>query len=507
MVTGASARAGSTMELSRIIHRLDGARIAGGGDASTEVTGVAIDSRTVRPGDVFVAVRGTNVDGHAFIGEAISRGAAAVVAEKTVSSSSVPTVVVDDTARALAIIAAAFFGYPADQLVMCGVTGTNGKTSVAHLVRAMVGESKLGRLGIVGTLGHGINELTSTPHTTPDAVTLHRLFRQMVDDNCFGVVMEVSSHAVRQHRTWGLDFEVGILTNVTHDHLDFHKTMEDYRAAKREFCDSLVAATRRKPKGTLVYWADDPVARDIGGSFAGRSVAVGAGEGADVRVVAVEASLAGTRLEIRLQNGSEIEAVTRLLGTFVAANASLAAAAAVELGAKPDDVTRGLSAVAHIPGRFDALGGAGKPVVVIDYSHTPDAVERVLATCRALGAKKLFAVFGCGGDRDRSKRPLIGKAVQRQSDACIITTDNPRNEPVEAIIADILDGMDRDAGDYTVELDRAAAIAQAIAAAGAGDVVALLGKGHEGYQIIGDERHPFSDRAEAERALAAWRAA
>jgi UDP-N-acetylmuramyl-tripeptide synthetase len=327
----------------------------------------------------------------------------------------------------------------------------------------------------------------------------------MRDQNCFGVVMEVSSHAVRQHRVWGLDFNVGILTNVTHDHLDFHKTMEDYKAAKAEFVHSLVAAGRHKPDGTLVYWADDANAREIGTSFRGHKIAVGMSADADWRVRDVDVSLSGTRFELLLPSGEALRVAMKLLGGFVPANAAVAAAGAFASGASLDQIRDGLQAVDRVPGRFEALGGGSKPVVVVDYAHTPDGFERVLATCRGLKPKRLVTVFGCGGDRDRSKRPLMGAIAARASDRVILTTDNPRSERVEAIVDDIRAGIDR-AREVVVELDRARAIRSAVSQARAGDLVALLGKGHEDYQIIGNEKQPFSDREQAEEALASWTA-
>lgn len=484
------------MKLSQLIRGVGDARLTGG---DAEIAGVAIDSRAVVPGDLFVALPGTRLDGRDYVPAAVSAGAAAVVVEKGVDVP-VPAVVVASASRALATIASEFYGNPSERLRLCGVTGTNGKTSVAHMIRSIMGESTM---GIVGTLGHGVGELTSTVHTTPDAVTLHRLFREMVDAGCSGVVMEVSSHAVRQHRTWGLDYEVGILTNVTHDHLDFHKTIDDYRAAKREFCESLADSRRRKPAGTLVYWADDPVAAGIGGAFAGSKVAVGFAPDAAVRISASETGLDGTRVRVELAAGSAIDVEMKLLGTFVPANAALAAAAAEVLGAEAAAIAAGLESIAGIPGRFEAFGGRGRPVVVVDYSHTPDAFERVLTMCRELDPDRLTVVFGCGGDRDREKRPLMGGIAQRLCDRCIVTTDNPRNEPVADIVAAILSGMDtRD--NVTVELDRATAVAAAVAQAGPRDIVALLGKGHERYQIVGADKLPFSDHDEARKALENW---
>jgi UDP-N-acetylmuramoyl-L-alanyl-D-glutamate--2,6-diaminopimelate ligase len=468
------------------------------------VGGVTADSRAVKAGDVFVAVRGLASDGHDFVDQAARRGAVAVVVEHAPAGLEIPLVVVADSSKALALMAARFHGDPARELFLCGVTGTNGKTSTTFLLRSIMQRSGR-RMGIIGTLGHGVDTLLRDPYTTPDAVALHSWFRAMRDQNCFGVVMEVSSHAVRQHRVWGLDFNVGILTNVTHDHLDFHKTMEDYKAAKAEFVHSLVAAGRHKPDGTLVYWADDANAREIGTSFRGHKIAVGMSADADWRVRDVDVSLSGTRFELLLPSGEALRVAMKLLGGFVPANAAVAAAGAFASGASLDQIRDGLQAVDRVPGRFEALGGGSKPVVVVDYAHTPDGFERVLATCRGLKPKRLVTVFGCGGDRDRSKRPLMGAIAARASDRVILTTDNPRSERVEAIVDDIRAGIDR-AREVVVELDRARAIRSAVSQARAGDLVALLGKGHEDYQIIGNEKQPFSDREQAEEALASWTA-
>jgi len=482
--------------------------LAGGelaGDArATAIDGICVDSRKVRGGELFVALRGTSADGHRFVGEAVQRGAAAVIVEDAPAPPGVPCLVVESSSKALALVAARYFGDPARALRLCGVTGTNGKTSTAHLVRSILrhgGE----RFGLIGTLGHGIDELVKDPHTTPDALTLHHLFSEMRDAGCVGVVMEVSSHAVRQHRTWGLDFEVGILTNVTHDHLDYHPDMADYRAAKAEFCYSLSGNHRHQPDGTLVYWAADATARAIGEGFKGRRVAVGTSPDADCRVDAVDVSLERTRFALRLPGGEVVRVSMKLLGGFVPANASVAAVAAIAMGASVDQARVGLEAVDRVPGRFEPLGGGGKPVVVVDYAHTPDGFERVLATCRHLKPRRLVVVFGCGGDRDRSKRPLMGRIAQRVCDRCYLTTDNPRNERVETIVADILTGMRR-SDDVVVELDRGRAIRSAIAECGPGDMVAILGKGHEDYQLVGGEKTPWSDRKQAEEELAQWRA-
>jgi UDP-N-acetylmuramoyl-L-alanyl-D-glutamate--2,6-diaminopimelate ligase len=500
--------------LAELTEGLGESAITGPGDIT--VNNVVTDSRRVRSGDLFVALPGTASDGHDFVGDAVANGACAVITERPVRGLAVANVVVPDAHVALADVAARFFGRPAESLFKCGVTGTNGKTSVSFLYRSIMEASDWGKMGIVGTLGHGCGgELEKTVHTTPDQVTLHGLFRDMVDDGCRGVVMEVSSHAVRQHRAWGLEFDVGILTNVTHDHLDYHKTIEDYRAAKREFCEALEDPRRNNPAGVLVYSADDPVARRIGTDYGSESYAVTVAGGTppdrpgSARVVTasrVQSGLDGTAFRLELGTGGEIVDVkTKLLGSFCAVNSAVAAAAALASGRSADDIRTGLEKLDHIPGRFEAIGGSGRPVVIIDYCHTPDAMERVLQTCRDLNPDRLFTVFGCGGDRDRLKRPGMGRISQRMSDGVVLTTDNPRSEPVETIVDEIVSGMDRKAGGYRVEFDRARAIHETIGAAGPGDVVALLGKGAETTQIIGTERLPFSDRNEAEDSLRKWK--
>jgi len=452
-----------------------------------------------------VALKGMKTDGHDYVHEAAEKGAAACVNERPTPGLAVPAIVVEDTAKALALLAAAYHGNPADDLFLCGVTGTNGKTSTVHMLRRICEVSGWGKTGIVGTVGHGAgDDLEPALHTTPDAVKLHSLFKKMKDEGCRGVVMEVSSHAVRQQRTWGLEFEVGIITNVTRDHLDYHPSIEDYVAAKREFCFSLVSAGRKKPEGTLIYFSGDPSARRIGEEFPGRKIPVGLDEGAEVRARSIEADLSGTRFDLVL--GPDVLPVKlRVLGSFSVPNALLAAAAAKAIGIDAEGIKAGLEALASVPGRFEALGGGEKPVVIVDYSHTPDSIERVLKFCRELGPKRLITVFGCGGDRDRGKRAIMGGIVQEHSDVSFVTSDNPRTEDPRLIIEDILEGMDRSAGGIVVIEDRREAIKQAVAGARKGDMVAICGKGHEDYQIIGRERIHFSDKEEAAKALADWR--
>ncbi len=469
-----------------------------------EMKGIKSDSRDIEPGDVFVAIRGGDTDGHRFVGDAVQRGAAACVTEEPVDTGGAANVVVVDSAKALAILASEVHKNPARDLRLVGVTGTNGKTSTAHLFRAICAQSSAGAFGIIGTVGHGSGDrLAAAVHTTPEPITLHQLLADMKKEGCVGVVMEVSSHAVRQQRIWGLDFEIGMLTNITRDHLDYHSTLDDYIDAKREFCYSLIAEDRQKDPGTLVYSLDDERAREIGVRFPGRAVSTSVHEVADVYATDVRATLSGTRFVLHAGK-EEIAVDLRLLGIFSASNAVMAAAAANLLGIGLERVKSGLESVGKVPGRFEALGGGGKPRAIVDYSHTPDSLERTLEFCRALGPERLIVVFGCGGDRDRGKRPLMGGIAQRNADVCYVTSDNPRTEDPLKIIDDILEGMDRRHRNLVVEPDRRKAIQTAVRNAGPDDLVAICGKGHEDYQIVGTKRRHFDDREEAGSALGLW---
>lgn len=467
-----------------------------------EVSAVKSDSRAIGPGDVFVAVRGLSSDGHDFVADASQRGAVACITEVPCDTGRAANIVVANSARALAELSSRINGDAHERLRLVGVTGTNGKTSTAHLFRAVFRESPLGDVGIIGTVGHGAGKtLEASVHTTPEPAAMHRLFAQMEKQGCIGVVMEVSSHAVRQQRVWGLDFEIGMLTNVTRDHLDYHPTFEDYVGAKKEFCYSLVDDRRKKKPGTLIYSTDNEESRRIGHEFPGAKVSVSCEDKADVYASSIDASLEATMFDLHLGREKPVAVSLRLLGSFSAANAVMAAAAAHVMGVDAQSIKRGLESVPQVPGRFEALGGGDRPVVVVDYSHTPDSLERTLRFCRRLKPDRLLVVFGCGGDRDRGKRPLMGKIAQEGSDVCYVTSDNPRSEVPQAIIEDILQGMDPSHSSLRVEVDRRKAIRAAIAEARVRDLVAICGKGHEDYQIIGSERHHFDDREEARKAL------
>ncbi len=489
------------------------------------IRGVRYDSRQVSPGDLFVALRGTNSDGHDYIDRAVALGAAALLVEEIPDAATrgdVPAVRVGDTRRAMAPIAARFFGHPASELSLVGVTGTNGKTSTTYLIESILAHARQ-RVGLVGTVeiryaGH--NEVAV--NTTPESLDLQRTLRAMCTEQIDAAVMEVSSHGLELGRVAGCEFRVAAFTNLSQDHLDFHGSMDAYFASKaRLFRDHLA------PRAVAVVNVDDPagekmasVARDAGASVL--RVARGRDAAADLRLVEAETRLEGTHAVLE-DAESRIDLALPLLGDFNLENLLVAAGVARALGIDAETLAAGVAACPQVPGRMERVVGPGRnePTVLVDYAHTPDAVEKLLRAVRPLCEGRLIAVFGCGGDRDRAKRPLMARAASEHADRVIATSDNPRTEDPVAILADVEAGLsaltrvdadalftrDDDAALYAVEIDRRVAITRAILGARPEDTVVLAGKGHEDYQIVGREKLPFDDRREARRALAARPAA
>lgn len=485
------------MKLSELIRGIELVRSPGALDI--EVGGIATDSRRVGKGDLFVAVHGDSFDGHDFAAQAVAGGACAVVVDRPVGED-VPELVVRDTARTTALLAKRFYGDPASDLVLVGITGTNGKTSTSFLLRAIL-QRVLGPTGIIGTVGFGSAlELAKPTHTTPDSVSLQRIMADFRSAGCRSVVMEVSSHAAAQERTSGLEFDLGVFTNITRDHLDYHGNFEKYVSAKELLAKNLIDEQRDKAPGTLVYNSDDSRIAAIAGRFSGEKISFGTSQDAEIRADNLGADLSGTDFELVI--GSKHFPVSlKLLGSFSAHNALAAAAAAHTLGLEPAEIVAGLEAVDDVPGRFQVISTGTGPKVVIDYAHTPDALENLLTFCRELRPKRIITVFGCGGDRDRGKRPLMGKIAVEISDAVYITDDNPRTEDPERIIGDILEGIEKSGTRATILRDRAEAIRRAVREGREGDLVVIAGKGHENEQILADRRIPFSDETEARNAL------
>jgi len=489
-----------------------GAEVTGAARA-VEVTGLAQDSRQVKPGDLFVAMPGTRVDGIQFVGEAIKRGAVAVLAEKKLSAD-VPTFAVSAAPKALSLAAANFYGKPAQQLTLLGVTGTNGKTTTAYLLEAMCAAGGAST-GLIGTIQHKFSGRTvEATHTTPDAVALQKLLREMVDAGVDTVVMEVSSHALAQERVHGLTFRAAAFTNLTRDHLDYHRDLEDYFQAKRKlFVEDL------SPGGVAVVNGEDTHAVRIYNELRGQKrmawkfSRLGNGE---ISATDVHYTLEGIKATLKTPAG-DIPVRSQLLGLHNLENILAATGIALGAGFSRRDVQDGIERMRRVPGRMDRVEGleAKEVTALVDYAHTDDALRRALESARTLAKGRLIVVFGCGGERDKGKRPLMGQAAGEASDLAVVTSDNPRGEDPEEIISQITPGLEKGGArrisvgkaksgekGYLVEADRKAAIQLAAQLAKPGDLILIAGKGHETYQQIGAQKQPFDDREEAAKALA-----
>jgi UDP-N-acetylmuramoyl-L-alanyl-D-glutamate--2,6-diaminopimelate ligase len=454
-----------------------------------EVTGVTTDSRNATRGSLYVAVRGSETDGHRFVADAARRGASAALVEVP-QEAAIPQVQVRDGRRAALAAARAWYGDPARQLLLAGVTGTNGKTTTTGLLRHLLnGAGSAGSIGTLGAFDGSGAVVPSAGLTTPGPVDLQATLAALRDRGTTHVVMETSSHSLDQGRIDGLTFAAGVFTNLTRDHLDYHGTMEQYLAAKLRLSSYLAL------DGIEVVNLDDPVWREMPDRH-GR-VTFGQHPAADVRADDIVMDAAGSRFRLAGRWGSA-EIVLPLLGDFNVSNALAAAAAALALGRPLQEVSARLASAPQVPGRMERV--SERPCVVLrDYAHTPDALERALATLRPLTAGRLVVVFGCGGDRDRGKRPIMGRIAAELSDLAVVTSDNPRTEDPDAIIDDVEAGMG--SVPHLREPDRRAAIAAALAGARPEDTVLLAGKGHETYQVIGTDKLPFDER-EIVRALA-----
>ncbi|EDP76653.1 UDP-N-acetylmuramoyl-L-alanyl-D-glutamate--2,6-diaminopimelate ligase [Hydrogenivirga sp. 128-5-R1-1] len=446
-----------------------------------EAQGITADSREVREGYVFFAIRGTRFDGHEFVQEALKRGALAVVVERDVEA--VQRVIkVENTRKTLAESAHLFYGRPSESLKVVGVTGTNGKTTTTYILESILKKSG-SHAGLMGTIQYRLGDkVFGSGRTTPDPITWHRTLREMVGSGATHVVAEVSSHALDQYRVWGTEFEAVIFTNLTQDHLDYHRDMEDYfRAKARLFFDY-------KYRFAVVN-TDDPYGKRLARDLGDRALTYGR-EGETLRIEDFKTGFDGSELRVSFK-GKSFRFHSNLIGDFQAYNLSAALCYTLEVGIDPNAIQEALKDV-HVPGRFEVHRSDRGFIAVVDYAHTPDAMDNVLRTMRRLTKNRVICVFGAGGNRDRGKRPLMGKSAEKWSDVVIITSDNPRDEEPERIIEDILKGVE-DKGKVKVIPDRREAIAEALNIAKEGDIVAILGKGHEDYQEIKGVKYPFSD--------------
>jgi len=506
------------MQLEQILHGVTVTRQAG--PQSVEVRSVEFDSRAVRKGSLFVAMRGGSGDGSHYIAEAVQAGAVAVVTDALGASEALadafegvseqyprlPLILVPHGRRALAALSANLYNHPEELLALCGITGTNGKTTTAFLLDAMLragGRSTV----LVGTIEYRVaHEVRPAPHTTPESRDLLQLFAEGAAMGATEGVMEVSSHALEQGRVYGLPFDVAVFTNLTQDHLDYHGTMDKYYAAKRGLFDG---GNGVPPRVAVINVEDERglelafSAREAGAELYSCGVGVGAFRADDVRLAP-----GGMRFKLSTPYGTA-EIASRLTGRANVQNMLTAAAAALARGVSLAQVVEGAAALGHVPGRFQIVDRGQPFTVVVDYAHTSDALRNLLAVAREFagaGNGRVLTLFGCGGDRDRAKRPLMGSAAGEGSDFCVLTSDNPRSEEPQAIFDDVLPGLKSSGVRYVVEVDRGAAIRILLGEARAGDVVLIAGKGHEKTQTVraksGLEQVPFDDVVVAEQALA-----
>ncbi len=462
-------------------------------DRGVEISGLAYDQRTVRAGTLFFCVRGFTRDGHDFAADAVARGAAALVVDHPLATLAIPQVLVADVRAAMAPAAAAFYGHPTTRLRVAGVTGTNGKTTTAYLLRAVLQGAGIqtGLLGTVISIVGGAQR--EVQRTTPEAIDLQGTFSEMLDAGDRACVMEVSSHALELARVDAIVFETAVFTNLTQDHLDFHPTMEHYFAAKQSLF------TAHNPAHSVVN-IDDPYGRRLAGELEGSITYSLQDEAASFRAVDVETDLDGSRFVLRTADGERLVS-SSLRGRFNVYNLLAAIAAADAIGVSLDDAVATVERAGQVPGRFETVDEGQPFAVIVDYAHTPDSLQNVLVGARNLTDGRLHVVFGCGGDRDRGKRPMMGEIAARLADRVIVTSDNPRSEDPEAIIAEILAGIDRQ---VEADPDRRAAIRDAIATAREGDVVVIAGKGHEqGQEFEHGRKLPFDDVAVAREAMRA----
>ena len=502
------------MKLSELAGCLPGARLSG--DGGIEIEGLYYDSRQVQPGGLFFALKGVKSDGERFLAAAVAAGAAAVVTEHPCEFPGVSVLQVENPRLAMSLMAALFYGEPTAGLPTVGITGTNGKTTTSYLIEGILEQAGL-PAAVLGTISYRLGEVERpAPNTTPESVDLQRTLAELAGLGARSVVMEVSSHSLEQHRPDGCLFDVAVFSNLTRDHLDYHLDMESYFASKLRLFTDLLAPTAGKPLRRAVVNLDDPYGQRIAAAATAPVLGYALAGEAEITVLDVDFSVHGIRCRLRTPRG-EISLVSELLGRFNLYNILAAVGAGLALGLPDAAIKAGIEGHRKVPGRLERVENDKGITVLVDYAHTGDALENVLATVSELKTGRIITLFGCGGDRDRGKRPVMGEIAARYSDLAIITSDNPRTEDPKAILSEVQSGLAglglreygadelqrgvAEKGFATIE-SRRDAIRAAIRAAEPGDIVLLAGKGHEDYQIIGQEKFHFDDREEAAAALA-----
>ncbi len=470
-----------------------------GQDTHVDIKGIAYDSRKIEPGYLFVALKGHNQDGHEYVGDALARGAVALIVEKPLPFEVTAAVIeVKDSRRALSILAKNFFEEPFQGMTLIGITGTNGKTTTSYLVESIFNATGF-RCGVIGTVNYRFGgHICAAPVTTPESLDLMRALRKMADSGVTHCVIEVSSHALDQGRVRDCPFRVAVFTNISRDHLDYHKTMDSYFMAKSKLFTGLNGEGPNPPAAVINN--DSREGKKLVSLTPCPVLTYGMKENCDIRPYQAKVSREGIEAALDTPAG-RINIKSRLLGSFNLYNIMAATGAAIALGTEPSAISEGISNLSSVPGRMELVDNPRGVTIVVDYAHTPDALSNVLKTLRELTCGKLITVFGCGGDRDKGKRPQMGRIAADMSDFVIITSDNPRSEDPVSIARDVEQGVVEHIPSYgyVIELDRAIAIGRAIEMAGHEDVILIAGKGHETYQIIRGEIRPFDDREVARR--------
>ena len=508
------------MKLVRLLERLDDKRLQTQQKRSLkrvrdlEIRSVHCRAQDVHPGGLFVAIPGFTTDGHDYVDQALEKGAVAVVAERPVARDTV-VIQVKDTRQALALLSSEFYGRPSEHMVLVGITGTNGKTTTAYLIESILEGHGLAT-GVIGTINYrfGGREFDS-PVTTPESIDLQRILADMRQQGITHVVMEVSSHALALNRVDGCHLDIGVFTNLTQDHLDFHGTMDAYWESKKRLFTACLGPDNPKRHKTGVINVGDPRGDDLVSSFVGHIITTGFEGKATIYPTASRLDRTGISVRLSTPRGA-MYIHSGLVGAHNLSNIMSAAGVGLALGIPGDTIAAGIASLRAVPGRLEPVPDPNGRCIYVDYAHTPDALDHVIRALSELGAGRIICVFGCGGDRDRTKRPEMGQIAARRCHVAIVTSDNPRTEAPMRIIEDILEGIRKETlhelapselteesekHGFIVEPDRKHAIRMAIAAAQPDETVLIAGKGHETYQIIGKDIFPFDDRKEAEAAL------
>ncbi|WP_110112924.1 UDP-N-acetylmuramoyl-L-alanyl-D-glutamate--2,6-diaminopimelate ligase [Bacillus sp. CGMCC 1.16541] len=459
-------------------------------EENVKITSIEMDSREVKDGSLFICVKGYTVDGHDFAHVAVEKGASAIVAEKPLDVN-IPVVIVKDTKRAMAVLADAFYQQPTQKLHLIGVTGTNGKTTTTHLMEHIF-KANQKKTGLIGTIEIRIGDQAyDVKNTTPESVTLQQTFHRMIEEHVDVAMMEVSSHALDLGRVHGCDFDVAVFTNLTQDHLDYHKTMDDYRRAKGLLFAQLGNAYNHSKPKFAVLNADDEATNEYIRNTAATVITYGIDNKCDIQAKNIQMTNAGTTFTLVTPH-EEAEVKMKLIGKFSVYNVLAATAACLVSGVSLSLIVKEIANIEGVAGRFEVVDEGQSFTVVVDYAHTPDSLENVLKTVKQFAKGSIYVIVGCGGDRDRTKRPIMARIAAENSTEAILTSDNPRSESPQQILQDMIDGVET--SNYVSIIDRKEAIQYAINQAKADDVIVIAGKGHETYQIVGDQVFDFDDR-------------